>query len=198
MLASLLRACLYPGGVPIISKDRGVMQAGRAGFRSVIPVGWASSPSIKSDRAIPRSARDYQDMTGKMPVLPNRFGGSAMWIFAAPVVRRRPATTIKPRMSLSGLLLAAGHGSSRLGPRQTHNKGRKDEDWEPRLKKYPLFGSLVNFPLIAALVNAGRLLLKLLQIRFRSGQSFTGAVFDTIKEIENRGMQVHKNVRMKQ
>ncbi len=91
---------LYPGGVSIISKDRGVMQAGGTSFRL----------SIKSD-GISRSARDYQDMTGKMPVLPNRFGGSAMWIFAAPVVRRRPATTIKPRMSLSGLLLAVGHES---------------------------------------------------------------------------------------
>jgi hypothetical protein len=49
-VAYILRVCRYvSSGVPIISKDRSVMQGGRAGFRSVTPVGWASSPSIKRD-----------------------------------------------------------------------------------------------------------------------------------------------------
>ncbi|MGO9122930.1 MAG: hypothetical protein ACLQPD_35585, partial [Desulfomonilaceae bacterium] len=35
--------------LPITNKDRSVMQASRTGFQPVIPVGWASSPSIKWD-----------------------------------------------------------------------------------------------------------------------------------------------------
>jgi hypothetical protein len=42
-------AGMFLRGVPIINKDRGVMQVGRTGFQSVIPLEWASSPSIKSD-----------------------------------------------------------------------------------------------------------------------------------------------------
>jgi hypothetical protein len=47
------------------------MQRGGTSFQSVIPVGWASSPSIKLDGQS-RVLRwtSYQYMTGKMPVLP--------------------------------------------------------------------------------------------------------------------------------
>ncbi len=76
----------------------------------------------------------------------------------------------------------------------TPQQGGKDEDWEPRLKKYPLFGSLVNFPLIAALSRPTASADAPKPIAYNASRR---CVY-TIKKIENRRMQVHKNVRMKQ
>jgi hypothetical protein len=63
--------------VAIINEDRSVMQNGRTGFQPVIPVGWASSPSIKWDGQSRVSARDYQEPVRQSRVLrgtspPNR------------------------------------------------------------------------------------------------------------------------------
>ncbi len=58
------RVAIVTSFVPITNKDRSVMQGGRTGFQPLIPVGQASSPSIKWDR-------QSRVLRGTSP--PNRF-----------------------------------------------------------------------------------------------------------------------------
>ena len=77
---------VFKSFVPITNKDRSVMQGSRTGFQPVIPVGWASSPSIKWDRITSRVLR------GTSP--PNRF------LFA--IIFEGPYRSVITLSSLSG------------------------------------------------------------------------------------------------